>query len=133
VVVPLSVLLKRDEVEYHLKDSDAKAYFCFLGAPKADKCQDFFVITAKPTDPSPIEGAKTMGGLMHGQSPVSETATTLASDTAVIIYTSGTTGRPKGAELTHSNLLQNAILSSDLYKPVPEDVLLTVLPLFHIP
>ena len=31
IVVPLSVLLKSDEIEYHLEDSDAKAYFCFVG------------------------------------------------------------------------------------------------------
>jgi len=145
VVVPLSVLLKRDEVEYHLNDSEAKAYFCFLGAPglpmleeghagfqNAEKCTDFFVITAKPTDPSPIQGLETMGALMGSQSPVTETVATSADDTAVIIYTSGTTGRPKGAELTHSNLSLNAILSSDLYKSTSEDTLLIVLPLFHI-
>lgn len=145
VVVPLSVLLKRDEVEYHLKDSDAKAYFCFLGAPglpmleeghagflNTDSCKDLFVITAKPTDPSPIDGLKTMGTLMHGQSPVAETVATSAEDTAVIIYTSGTTGQPKGAELTHSNLTLNAIVSAGLFEPSSEDTLLIVLPLFHI-
>src|SRR5580704_7081196 len=31
VVVPLNCLLKKDEIEYHLQDSDAKAYFCFTG------------------------------------------------------------------------------------------------------
>lgn len=145
VVVPLSVLLKRDEVEYHLKDSDAKAYFCFLGAPglpmleegfagfqKVDACTDFYVITAQPTDPSPIDGLETLGALMANQSPVAETEATLASDTAVIIYTSGTTGRPKGAELTHSNLMFNAVLSADLFEASSEDKLLIVLPLFHI-
>jgi len=139
------LILKRDEVEYHLNDSEAKAYFCFLGAPglpmleeghagfqKAEKCTDFFVITAKPTDASPIEGLETMGMLMGSQSPVTETVATSADDTAVIIYTSGTTGRPKGAELTHSNLSLNAILSSDLYKATSDDTLLIVLPLFHI-
>jgi len=34
VVVPLSVLLKKDEIAYHLNDSDAKAYFCFVGSPE---------------------------------------------------------------------------------------------------
>lgn len=144
-VVPLSVLLKRDEVEYHLKDSDAKAYFCFVGTPdlpmaqegyagfqKADKCENFFVITGKPTDPSPIEGTKTMGMLMANQSPVTETVRTSPNDTAVIIYTSGTTGRPKGAELTHSNITLNTILSSNLSSSSPEDTFMIVLPLFHI-
>ena len=34
-VVPLSVLLKRHEIAYHLQDSDAKAYFCFVGTPES--------------------------------------------------------------------------------------------------
>jgi long-chain acyl-CoA synthetase len=144
-VVPLSVLLKRDEVEYHLNDSDAKACFAFVGTPdlpmaqenyagfqKADQCDNFFVITPKPTDPSPIEGVKTLGMLMAGQSPVWEPVATGADDTAVIIYTSGTTGKPKGAELTHSNLMMNTILSSDIITFTKEDTLLTVLPMFHI-
>lgn len=145
VVVPLSVLLKRDEIEYHLKDSDAKAYFCFVGTPelpmategyagfqKVDECKDFFVITPKPTDVSPIEGVKTLGMLMGGQSPIAITAPTSADDTAVIIYTSGTTGRPKGAELTHSGVVLNSILSSNLIKITEGDKQLIVLPLFHI-
>ena len=144
-VVPLSVLLKRDEVEYHLNDSDAKACFAFVGTPdlpmaqenyagfqKADQCENFFVITPKPTDPSPIEGVKTLGMLMAGQSPVWDPVATGADDTAVIIYTSGTTGKPKGAELTHSNLMMNTILSSDIITFTKEDTLLTVLPMFHI-
>lgn len=145
VVVPLSVLLKREEVEYHLNDSEAKAIFAFVGTPdlpmgtenyagfqKADKCEHFFMITPKPTDPSPIEGTKTLGMLMGGQSPVFETVATNANDTAVIIYTSGTTGRPKGAELTHSNLMLNTVISRDLGELTPNDTTLTVLPLFHI-
>lgn len=145
VVVPLSVLLKKDEIAYHLNDSDAKAYFCFEGTAElpmgqmghagfqeVDACENFFMITAKPTDPSSIEGTKTLGSLMAGQSPVFETTATSAEDTAVIIYTSGTTGRPKGAELTHSNLMLNGILSADLMGGRPEDVQLIVLPLFHI-
>ena len=145
VVVPLSVLLKKDEIAYHLKDSDAKAYFCFVGTPdlpmgqmghagfqEVDACEHFFMITPKPTDPSPIAGTKTLGSLMAGQVPTLETAATSAEDTAVIIYTSGTTGRPKGAELTHSNLMLNGILSADLMGARPEDIQLIVLPLFHI-
>lgn len=55
------------------------------------------------------------------------------SDEAVIIYTSGTTGTPKGAVLTHSNLLWNAWISasSRLFDFTPDDVILAALPLFH--
>lgn len=134
-VVPLSVLLKRNEIAYHLKDSDAKAYFCFVGTEQlpmgqegyagfqeADACEHFFMITPKPTDPSPIEGTQTMGMLMANQPPTFATSSTNAEDTAVIIYTSGTTGQPKGAELTHSGLLLNAILCRDLIGFQHEDV-----------
>ncbi len=144
-VVPLSVLLKKDEIAYHLSDSDAKAYFCFIGTPdlpmlemghagfsETDSCEHLFAITVKPTDASPIDGIPTMGSLMAGQSPTLESVMTGADESAVIIYTSGTTGRPKGAELTHSNLFCNAVLSADLFQASKDDVLLCVLPLFHI-
>jgi len=144
-VVPLSVLLKEDEIAYHLSDSDAKAYFCFVGSPdlpmgqmgyagfqKADKCEQFYMITPQPTDASPIEGTQTLGMLMGGQSPTFETVRTSSDDTAVIIYTSGTTGKPKGAELTHSGLLLNAGICRDLFSMNADDKTLIVLPLFHI-
>lgn len=144
-VVPLSVLLKKDEIEYHLKDSDAKAYFSFIGTPdlpmaaegyeafqRTDSCEHYFIATAKPTDASPIEGVPTLGSLMANMAPTTVTEPTSAEDTAVIIYTSGTTGRPKGAELTHSNLMLNAILSTNIVDTQPEDTQLIVLPLFHI-
>ena len=144
-VVPLSVLLKADEIRYHLENSEAKAYFCFIGTEdlpmgkmgiagfsEAKKCDHFFMIMPKAEMPSPIEGTKTLGSLLKNASPVFDTIATKETDTAVIVYTSGTTGKPKGAELSHSNLLQNAILCADLFKLNEEDKLLIVLPLFHI-
>lgn len=145
VVVPLSVLLKRGEIEYHLKDSDAKAYFCFVGTPdlpmaqegyagfqNAPDCNHMFVITPQPTDPSPIDGLPTLGSLIAGKSPAFETVHTSPDDTAVIIYTSGTTGRPKGAELSHSNIMLNIVLCADLVKLSHKDTYMIVLPLFHV-
>ncbi|NER18646.1 long-chain-fatty-acid--CoA ligase [Spongiivirga citrea] len=145
VVVPLSVLLKEDEIQYHLENSNAKAYFCFLGNNdlpmasmgyagfnKAKPCAHFFTIMPKPETPSAIDGTETFGSLINGQSPIFDTVETKANDTAVIVYTSGTTGKPKGAELTHSNLLQNTILCADLFSASPADKMLIVLPLFHI-
>lgn len=146
-VVPLNVLLKPREIAYHLQDADAKAYFCFEGTPElpmgqmgfaafgeTPSCEHFVLMTADPRAPSPIDGAATLGMFMHGQPAEFLSADVEPDDTAVILYTSGTTGQPKGAELTHSNMLINAIVSRDLHCLNPSrerNTLLCVLPLFH--
>ena len=56
----------------------------------------------------------------------------LSGDLAAILYTSGTTGRSKGAMLTHGNLLSNAQVLKDYWGWKPDDVLLHVLPIFHV-
>jgi long-chain acyl-CoA synthetase len=53
------------------------------------------------------------------------------ADLAVIIYTSGTTGRPKGAMLTHANLLHNVNSCAKVLELVGEDRLVVLLPMFH--
>ena len=52
--------------------------------------------------------------------------------TCLMIYTSGTTGRPKGAELTHRNLTANLDSLHEAWEWRSDDVLLHVLPLFHV-
>ena len=143
-VVPLNILLKRDEVTYHLKDSDAKAYFCYEGNEQlpmgeegyhgfqqATECEFMFFITADPKAASPKKEVQTLGQMMKRKSKTFNTAKTDASDTAVILYTSGTTGRPKGAELTHSNMVMNAKATLKLANYQKDDIGLIVLPLFH--
>ena len=126
VVVPLNVLNKGREVAYYLDDSDAKVYFCFQGTPElpmgeegyagvqhASGSPEFIVVTADPAAPSPIEGTRTLGEALRDRSPVFEAVLGDETDTAVILYTSGTTGQPKGAELSHSNLVLNATVNPD--------------------
>ena len=55
-----------------------------------------------------------------------------ADDLAAILYTSGTTGRSKGAMLTHGNLLSNAQVLKDYWGWKAGDVLMHVLPIFHV-
>jgi long-chain acyl-CoA synthetase len=147
-VVPLNVLLKPREIAYHLKDSNAVALIAFEGTPDLPmarvaraacdeaNCQQLIVITLDPAADPPVSSAMTLAQVMRGQTGTFEPRRRRPSDTAVILYTSGTTGRPKGAELTHENMLLNAIASHDMLRPAckggfEQDVALVTLPLFH--
>jgi long-chain acyl-CoA synthetase len=143
-VVPLNVLFKRREITYHLKDSDAVAYFCFQGTDalpvgqegvagfeEVEACKQMWMITADPAAESPHEGIQTLGQMMSGKPQLFETVFTSPLDTAVILYTSGTTGSPKGAELSHSNLFMNATVLGDLFGLLHDDIHAVALPLFH--
>jgi malonyl-CoA/methylmalonyl-CoA synthetase len=55
-----------------------------------------------------------------------------SDDPAVLLYTSGTTGVPKGALLTHGNLLASATAVGLAWRWEPDDQLLLTLPLFHL-
>jgi malonyl-CoA/methylmalonyl-CoA synthetase len=59
-------------------------------------------------------------------------ANSAADDLAVILYTSGTTGRSKGAMLSHGNMLSNALVLKRYWGWQSGDVLMHVLPIFHI-
>jgi long-chain acyl-CoA synthetase len=148
VVVPLNVLLRPREIAYHLKDSDAKALLAFEGTPELpiaqmaraacdhSGCPNLVIMTTDPAAPAPVASAITLAQLLDGKSAAFATRRHHPGDTAVILYTSGTTGHPKGAELTHENMLLNAIASHEMLSPagkggLEQDVALVTLPLFH--
>src|SRR5699024_6505489 len=54
------------------------------------------------------------------------------NDVALLAYTSGTTGEPKGAMLTHRNLVANAMTYESWVGLGPDDINLCIAPLFHI-
>jgi len=148
VVVPLNVLLKPREIAYHLRDSDARALIAFEGTPDlpigamaragCDEagCPHLVIITADPAAPSTISPALTLGQIMHPHAGQFAACDRRPDDTAVILYTSGTTGHAKGAELTHDNMVSNAITSHEMFRPamtadVEQEAALITLPLFH--
>lgn len=128
-VVPINLTLTMEEITYILKDSNSQ----------------FIIIHEKILQKLGIqpEQLKAMLGLkevivLNGET--TEKARTMApafpaeinpDDQATILYTSGTTGKPKGAMLTHYNLVENTLSCTDALKPEGKDVFVCVLPMFH--
>lgn len=145
VVVPLNILLKPREIAYHLKDSHAKAFLAFEGtaelplgemakAGSAEAGCPHFIVLPRDAAAAPA-GAVAIGAIMRDASGFTPPRR-VPGDTAVILYTSGTTGHAKGAELTHGNMVSNAVTCHDMFKPAfasgtDQDVTLVTLPLFH--
>jgi long-chain acyl-CoA synthetase len=124
VVVPMNVQLKRREIAYYLDDAGAKLLFAWHGCAQEALAAE--VATTRVTF-----GLGELEALTAPAAPLREPVSRAASDTAVLLYTSGTTGRPKGAELTHANLLHNAASARALFSLDERSVFLGVLPLFH--
>jgi long-chain acyl-CoA synthetase len=127
VVVPMNVLLKGREVRYYLEDPGAKALIAWHGFEEAAR---------EGADGLPVETFIVTPGEFEQQVAAAEPAREVvdrdAEDTAVILYTSGTTGSPKGAELTHANMLRNCqVVTESVIVVNEDDRLLGALPLFH--
>jgi long-chain acyl-CoA synthetase len=121
VVVPVCALLTADEIAYVLCDSGAKVLVCSAShrAAGAAACEQTGVACLMPQQ---LESAEPLPAYLPRE----------PEDDAVILYTSGTTGAPKGAVLTHGNVLWNVLVTAhDLVHGTPEDVFLCALPLFH--
>jgi long-chain acyl-CoA synthetase len=134
VVVPLNVLLRAPEVAFHLSDSGARVLITWEGvlseAAKGAEAAGVEAIYA--VGHAGAAGALPFEGLLCDAAPPGGMATRQPTDTAVIVYTSGTTGRPKGAELTHIQLYMNADIPGRLFDVQPDDIVVAVLPLFHV-
>jgi long-chain acyl-CoA synthetase len=127
IVVPMNVLLKQREIAFYLQDSGAKLLLAWHGFCEEAR-EGVAEAGAELIEVEPADFAATLDAL----APTPELAETSEADTAVILYTSGTTGKPKGAELTHANLMRNADVSSRTTSEIAAgDVVLGALPLFH--
>jgi len=127
VVVPLDPLRSAREVQLALSDSGARILFF------APSCAPAATAAALAAGTSPIEldydVLDDLIGDFAGQPrPVSRAT----DDDAVILYTFAKTGAPKGARLTHGNLVTTqAVIARNVLDLGPEDVVLGCLPLFH--
>jgi long-chain acyl-CoA synthetase len=124
VVVPINCFLKADEVAYILQDAEVDLLISeaamgeALAKLTADRPtlrvfrrEEFPAAEPPPDDWQPVPRG--------------------AADLALLIYTSGTTGHPKGAMLTHGNLLHNVASCRQVLEAVSEDRFALLLPMFH--
>ncbi|MER5387924.1 long-chain-fatty-acid--CoA ligase [Saccharopolyspora sp. NPDC002686] len=131
ICVPINFRLVADEVAYALTDSGARAAIVDeLFAETLDKARE----TASDVDVRLVVGDS--GDYESALAAASPEHVEIAVDEqspAFIMYTSGTTGRPKGAVLTHHNLLMHTFSSMVHHGITGEDqVWLVGVPLFHI-
>lgn len=141
ILTPFNTRYRADEVEYILENSGASVAFFtqkfggvnhyeqFANAKKRlgslrwliavrcelDGCDSYAELLAKgrnqPISPAPLERKE---------------------DVFAILYTSGTTGKPKGAMLTHANVVHTGTISAESMHCTPDDVFLVAVPLFHV-
>ena len=131
VFLPLNPAYQRHELEYFLSDATPGLVVC---RPQMRGLIDELAKTAKVANVLELDDHGS-GSLIEAATPfANDFATALRSDDdlAAILYTSGTTGRSKGAMLTHRNLAENAQTLHAYWKFKKGDVLLHMLPIFHV-
>lgn len=122
VYLPLNTAYTQDEVGFFLSDCGVRLFFA-----DPDKI-------AALTGVAGAAGARLAA--LPGDAELSDHAVPPVAargpdDLAAMLYTSGTTGRPKGAMLSHENLLSNTRALVDIWGIQGDDVLLHALPIYH--
>jgi fatty-acyl-CoA synthase len=135
VAVPVNVRLAGDEMRFILSDAEAAAVFVHadtrspvedvLGEVPSVRRRIAIGFSADPYD----EYDRL---IQRAPSDAWSPAIPRPHDVAAIIYTSGTTGRPKGAMITHANIVFNAVSAELGFGLRPHDVQMLAVPLFHV-
>lgn len=149
VVTNLSPLFKSLEVKRQLNDSDAKIYIGWEGfngivepiIQETDVQHKFYsnlgpYLTPDPMAPPeyPMGGEPTFEDIIRETSPDPPQVNLDPKDIAMLQYTGGTTGFPKGAMLTHRNIVANVYQIKTWLAGIREgeEIFLAVLPFYHI-
>jgi len=134
VALPINNMYKMEEANFILQDSEAVAII--TSRPYIEMAESlrlrseklkYIICTASASKNHILDFSKIKkeNPSVLKRYPVNET------DIAVILYTSGTTGHPKGALLSHRNLVSNARDCAGNLKTSSNDTFICILPLFH--
>ncbi|WP_397474571.1 malonyl-CoA synthase [Pusillimonas sp.] len=131
VYLPLNTAYREGEISYFLNDAEPAVVVCAPASqpwcePLARQCGALQVLTLD------ADGNGSLMSAAQNHSPEFDTLAREADDLAAILYTSGTTGRSKGAMLSHRNLSSNAQTLHQYWGWRSDDVLLHILPIFHV-
>jgi malonyl-CoA/methylmalonyl-CoA synthetase len=131
VFLPLNPAYQKAEVEYFLKDAQPGLFVC-----RPEFREAALLLAAQCGVPHTLvldeSGRGSLVDQAAEQPDVFVTVQRQPDDLAAILYTSGTTGRSKGAMLSHRNLFSNAEALCREWRFTADDVLLHMLPIFHI-
>ena len=120
VAVPINFRLAPDEIDFVVADSGATVLIC--DSPPPGRSAVGMVLEVGPAYEQAVASSR----------PRRQAADVLDDDAALMCYTSGTTGRPKGAVLTHRNLVASTLSWIHEMRAGAADVWLSGQPLFHI-
>lgn len=145
VTVPIYTSLTPPQIKYIINDSEARFVVCSnpemwakleVIKPELPLVVKYIMIEdLAPAGVLPLKEVEKEGERLNQQNPEEFEKIALSigpDDLATIIYTSGTTGMPKGAMLSHYNLVSNVQALRSVIEFTNKDTALSFLPLSHV-
>ncbi len=131
-VCPSNPMYQPDELGYQIKDAGAAGLI--TDASGYDKVRSTGLagdMKAVILAGGEAEGVDSLASILRKRSIPAPVRLNAREDIAAIVYTGGTTGFPKGAMLTHRNLVANAMQNAAWFGWTHRDVVIGVLPFYH--
>lgn len=131
IAVSVNVMLKSAEVRYILNDCTAKAVITTEELSQQVNKDDLPFIENILIAEGETKTGISLTSLIVNASSVCQAVELESTSPAAIVYTSGTTGFPKGATLSHGNIISNMYSQNRCCGMKPDDRMLLYVPLFH--